>query len=121
MLLPEHERGKTVSVHLPVVLGCSHACTFCIIPSRRGAERSRPADEITAEARSLAAQGVKEITLLGQIVDRYGKDQPEGPDLAALLRRLQPVGRVGTDPLPDLAPELFQRRTDGHAWRNCPR
>jgi tRNA-2-methylthio-N6-dimethylallyladenosine synthase len=91
MLLPEHERGKTVSVFLPVVLGCSHACTFCIIPSRRGAERSRPADEIEAEARSLAAQGVKEITLLGQIVDRYGKDQPDGPDLAALLRRLDRV------------------------------
>ncbi|HEX7621836.1 MAG TPA: tRNA (N6-isopentenyl adenosine(37)-C2)-methylthiotransferase MiaB [Anaerolineales bacterium] len=91
MLLPEHERGKTVSVHLPVVLGCSHACTFCIIPSRRGAERSRPADEIAAEAQSLAGQGVKEITLLGQIVDRYGKDQPEGGDLAALLRRLNQV------------------------------
>jgi tRNA-2-methylthio-N6-dimethylallyladenosine synthase len=91
MLLPEHERGKTVSVFLPVVLGCSHACTFCIIPSRRGAERSRPADEIEAEARSLAALGVKEITLLGQIVDRYGKDQPGGPDLAALLRRLDRV------------------------------
>jgi tRNA-2-methylthio-N6-dimethylallyladenosine synthase len=90
-ILPEHERGKTVSVHLPVVLGCSHACTFCIIPSRRGAERSRPADEIEAEARSLAAQGVKEITLLGQIVDRYGKDQPNGPSLAALLRRLEKV------------------------------
>ncbi len=91
ILLPEHERGKTVSVHLPAVLGCSHACTFCIIPSRRGAERSRPADEIEAEARSLAAQGVKEITLLGQIVDRYGKDQPDGPNLAALLRRLDQV------------------------------
>jgi tRNA-2-methylthio-N6-dimethylallyladenosine synthase len=91
LLLPEHERGKTVSVFLPIVLGCSHACTFCIIPSRRGAERSRPADEIEAEARSLAAQGVKEITLLGQIVDRYGKDQPDGPDLAALLRRLDRV------------------------------
>ncbi len=91
ILLPEHERGKTVSVFLPVVLGCSHACTFCIIPSRRGAERSRPADEIEAEARSLAVQGVKEITLLGQIVDRYGKDQPDGLDLAALLRRLNRV------------------------------
>ncbi len=90
-LLPEHERGRTVSVHVPVVLGCSHACTFCIIPSRRGAERSRPADEIVAEARALAAQGVKEITLLGQIVDRYGKDQPNGPNLAALLRRLDQV------------------------------
>jgi tRNA-2-methylthio-N6-dimethylallyladenosine synthase len=88
LLLPERERGRTVSVHVPVVLGCSHACTFCIIPSRRGAERSRPADEIEAEARSLAVQGVKEITLLGQIVDRYGKDLPEGPNLAGLLRRL---------------------------------
>lgn len=91
IILPEHERGKTVSVHLPVVLGCSHACTFCIIPSRRGAERSRPADEIEAEAISLAAQGVKEVTLLGQIVDRYGKDQPEGGNLSALLRRLDKV------------------------------
>ena len=91
LLLPEHERGKTVSVHLPVVLGCSHACTFCIIPSRRGAERSRPADEIESEAVSLVAQGVKEVTLLGQIVDRYGKDQPGGIDLAALLRRLNEV------------------------------
>jgi tRNA-2-methylthio-N6-dimethylallyladenosine synthase len=90
-LLPARERGTTVSVHLPVVLGCSHACTFCIIPSRRGAERSRPADEIEAEARSLAGQGVKEITLLGQIVDRYGKDQPEEPNLAGLLRRLERV------------------------------
>jgi tRNA-2-methylthio-N6-dimethylallyladenosine synthase len=90
-ILPEHERGKTVSVFMPVVLGCSHACTFCIIPSRRGAERSRPADEIADEARSLAAQGVKEITLLGQIVDRYGKDQPDGLNLAALLHGLTRV------------------------------
>jgi len=91
LLLPEHERGKTVSVHLPVVLGCSHACTFCIIPSRRGAERSRQADEIESEALSLVSQGVKEVTLLGQIVDRYGKDLPEGASLAALLRRLEPI------------------------------
>jgi tRNA-2-methylthio-N6-dimethylallyladenosine synthase len=59
---------------VPVVLGCSHACTFCIIPFRRGVERSRAVAEIMAEARSLVAQGVKEITLLGQIVDRYGYD-----------------------------------------------
>ncbi len=71
---------------VPVVLGCSHACTFCIIPYRRGVERSRPVGEILAEVRSLVAQGVKEITLLGQIVDRYGKDIPDGPNLAALLR-----------------------------------
>jgi tRNA-2-methylthio-N6-dimethylallyladenosine synthase len=86
LILPLHERGKLVSAHIPVVLGCSHACTFCIIPYRRGAERSRHVGEIVAEIRSLVAQGVKEVTLLGQIVDRYGKDIPDGPDLAALLR-----------------------------------
>lgn len=90
-ILPEHERGKAVSVHLPVVLGCSHACTFCIIPYKRGVERSRPVGEILSEARTLAAQGVKEITLLGQIVDRYGKDIPDGPNLAALLRILDDI------------------------------
>ncbi len=72
--LPAYERSRLVAAHVPVVLGCSHACSFCVIPYRRGAERSRPAAEIVAEARSLAAQGVKEITLLGQIVDRYGYD-----------------------------------------------
>jgi tRNA-2-methylthio-N6-dimethylallyladenosine synthase len=91
LILPEHERGRLVSAFVPVVLGCSHACTFCIIPSRRGAERSRPAAEVLAEARNLAAQGVKEITLLGQIVDRYGKDRPGEPNLAALLRMLHDV------------------------------
>ncbi len=93
LLLPADERGKLVSAHVPVVLGCSHACTFCIIPYRRGVERSRPADEILADARSLVAQGVKEITLLGQIVDRYGKDISDGPSLAALLR-LDPRSRA---------------------------
>ena len=91
LVLPEHERGKLVAAHVPVVLGCSHACTFCIIPSRRGAERSRPAAEVLAEVGALVAQGVKEITLLGQIVDRYGKDQSGGPNLAALLRNLHQV------------------------------
>jgi len=86
LILPRHERGHLVSAHVPVVYGCSHACTFCIIPFRRGIERSRSVGDIVAEIRSLAAQGVKEITLLGQIVDRYGKDIPDGPNLAGLLR-----------------------------------
>jgi tRNA-2-methylthio-N6-dimethylallyladenosine synthase len=90
-LLPAHERGQTVAVHVPVVLGCSHACTFCIIPSKRGAERSRPAQEILTEVCTLAAQGVKEVTLLGQIVDRYGKDMPDGPNLDGLLKMLDQV------------------------------
>jgi tRNA-2-methylthio-N6-dimethylallyladenosine synthase len=59
---------------VPVVYGCSHACTFCIIPFRRGVERSRPVEEIVNEVRSLVSQGVREVTLLGQIVDRYGYD-----------------------------------------------
>ncbi|HHY58276.1 MAG TPA: radical SAM protein [Chloroflexi bacterium] len=63
-----------VAAHVPIVYGCSHACTFCIIPFRRGVERSRPVDEIVNEVRGLVAQGVREVTLLGQIVDRYGYD-----------------------------------------------
>jgi len=86
LILPRHERGQLVTAHVPIVYGCSHACTFCIIPFRRGVERSRSVGEIVAHVRSLGAQGVKEVTLLGQIVDRYGKDIPDGPDLADLLR-----------------------------------
>ncbi|MFM8426989.1 MAG: tRNA (N6-isopentenyl adenosine(37)-C2)-methylthiotransferase MiaB [Chloroflexota bacterium] len=89
--LPIAEQGKTISVHVPIVYGCSHACTFCIIPYKRGVERSRPVGDIVAEIRSLAKQGVKEITLLGQIVDRYGKDIPDGPKLADLLRIIHEV------------------------------
>jgi tRNA-2-methylthio-N6-dimethylallyladenosine synthase len=91
LVLPLHERNNLVSAFVPVVLGCSHACTFCIIPYQRGAERSRPVGEIIAEVRSLVNQGVKEITLLGQIVDRYGKDIPDGPNLAGLLRLVHQV------------------------------
>ena len=100
LILPQHERGQLVSAHVPIVYGCSHACTFCIIPFRRGVERSRPVGDIVAEIRSLAAQGVKEVTLLGQIVDRYGKDIPDtltgtrGPNLAQLLRIVHEVEGV---------------------------
>jgi tRNA-2-methylthio-N6-dimethylallyladenosine synthase len=66
-----------VAAHVPIVYGCSHACTFCIIPFRRGVERSRPMDEIVNEIKGLVAQGVREVTLLGQIVDRYGYDWME--------------------------------------------
>jgi tRNA-2-methylthio-N6-dimethylallyladenosine synthase len=91
LLVPLNERGRLVASHVPVVLGCSHACTFCIIPYQRGVERSRPVGEIVAEVRSLVSQGVKEITLLGQIVDRYGKDIPDGPNLSDLLRIVHQV------------------------------
>lgn len=89
-VLPLHERGRLVAAYVPAVLGCSHACSYCIIPYRRGPERSRPPEEIIAEARALAAQGVKEITLLGQIVDRYGLDL-HTCTLAHLLRCLHEI------------------------------
>jgi tRNA-2-methylthio-N6-dimethylallyladenosine synthase len=91
LLLPAHLQGKQVTANVPIVLGCSHACTFCIIPYRRGGERSRSVGEIVAEVRSLVAQGVREVTLLGQIVDRYGKDIADGPTLADLLRTVHTV------------------------------
>jgi tRNA-2-methylthio-N6-dimethylallyladenosine synthase len=91
LILPVAEQGKLISAHVPIVYGCSHACTFCIIPSKRGGERSRPVGDVVAEVRSLAKQGVKEVTLLGQIVDRYGKDIPDGPNLAKLLRLIHEV------------------------------
>jgi tRNA-2-methylthio-N6-dimethylallyladenosine synthase len=90
-LMPPSQVGRLVSANLPIVLGCSHACTYCVIPYRRGREVSRPPEEILAEARQLTANGVKEITLLGQIVDRYGKDNPEFPTLSGLLRRLHSI------------------------------
>lgn len=91
LVLPMHERGKLVSAHVPIVYGCSHACSFCIIPFRRGIERSRSVGEIVSEVRALADQGVREVTLLGQIVDRYGKDIVDGPNLADLLSVIHEV------------------------------
>lgn len=89
--LPGFDQAGGVCAYLPVVLGCSHACTYCVIPYRRGIEISRPFDTIMAEARSLVEHGVKEITLLGQIVDRFGKDLPAGQDLPALLRSMHEI------------------------------
>jgi tRNA-2-methylthio-N6-dimethylallyladenosine synthase len=94
LVLPRRDQGRLVSAHVPIVYGCSHACTFCIIPFRRGIERSRPVGDIVAEVRTLAAQGVKEVTLLGQIVDRYGKDVADGPDLAGLLHVVHTIDGI---------------------------
>lgn len=88
LVLPGFDHSRDVCAFLPVVLGCSHACTYCVIPYRRGVEESRPFEVVLEEARNLVDNGVKEITLLGQIVDRYGLDLPPGQDLPALLREL---------------------------------
>ncbi len=89
--LPRSQVGQTVSAFVPIVLGCSHACTYCVIPSRRGKERSRPPEDILQEVQALVKQGVHEVTLLGQIVDRYGKDDPKFPTLEGLIRRLHEI------------------------------
>ncbi len=91
VLLPADQQGKLVSAPVAIVYGCSHACSFCIIPQKRGIERSRPVGEIAAEVRSLVTQGVKEVVLLGQIVDRYGYDVMDGPDLADLLHVINAI------------------------------
>jgi tRNA-2-methylthio-N6-dimethylallyladenosine synthase len=91
LLLPQKEQGRLVSAYVPVVYGCSHACTYCVIPFRRGVERSRPINEITVEVESLVSQGVREVTLLGQIVDRYGMDIEGSPDLGDLFSALHEI------------------------------
>ena len=89
-ILPALARNHTVTAHVPVVLGCSHACSFCVIPYRRGAERSRTPEEILNEIQKLVDQGVREVMLLGQIVDRYGMDL-HNIDLADLLRSVAAI------------------------------
>jgi tRNA-2-methylthio-N6-dimethylallyladenosine synthase len=78
----DHLEAETpaVSAFVSIQQGCNMDCAFCIVPKTRGDERSRPMDEIVAECRGLAARGVREITLLGQIVTSYGRRDyaPEG-------------------------------------------
>lgn len=76
---------------VPIIYGCDRFCTYCIVPYRRGRERSRPLEEVIDEVHLFVSQGAVEVTLLGQIVDRYGFDLPGQPDLADLLQRLDPI------------------------------
>ncbi len=85
---------RAVSENLPVVLGCSHACAYCVIPLKRGRERSRDAQRILRDARTFASQGVREIVLLGQIIDRYGLDLPGSPRLPELLALLSEIPEI---------------------------
>jgi len=91
LVLPQDERDHLVSAFVPVVLGCSHACAFCVIPYRRGAEKSRPVETIVREIEALTAQNVREVTLLGQIVDRYGLDLDEKTNLSELLENIHGI------------------------------
>jgi len=82
------------TAYVPVVHGCNKFCTYCIVPYRRGREKSRPMDEILREVAYLTAHGVREVTLLGQTVEAYGHDLPEQPDLGDLMRELSALDRL---------------------------
>ncbi len=84
-------KPNSVCAFVPIIQGCDQFCTYCIVPYRRGRERSRPVAEIVAEAKGLVKSGIREITLVGQNVDAYGHDLPGKPDLTGLLQELDAV------------------------------
>jgi tRNA-2-methylthio-N6-dimethylallyladenosine synthase len=96
-------RESAISAWLPIVYGCDKTCTFCIVPFSRGPERSRPFDEILDEARSLAAAGYREVTLLGQNVNSYGHDLPPEPRFAGVDTERWAGRRLDLHGRPDLA------------------
>jgi tRNA-2-methylthio-N6-dimethylallyladenosine synthase len=104
-------RGSAISAWLPIIYGCDKTCTYCIVPFSRGPERSRPFDDIVDEARSLAAAGYREVTLLGQNVNSYGHDLPPEPRFAHIDGERWAGRRVDLHGRPDLA-ELI-RAIDG--------
>ena len=96
-------RDSRVSAWLPIVYGCDKTCTYCIVPFSRGPERSRPFDDIVAEARALAAAGYRELTLLGQNVNSYGHDLPTEPRFAHIDTERWAGRRLDLGGRPDLA------------------
>jgi len=108
-VLPLHPSPSTF---VPIIQGCDNFCSYCIVPYRRGRERSRPVEEIVCEVKQLVHRGVKEVTLLGQNVDSYGHDLPDQPDLADLLTELNTIDglarlRFLTNHPKDMSPKLI--------------
>ena len=109
-ILPRH---PAPSSYVSIIQGCDNFCAYCIVPYRRGRNRSRALKEIVAEVRELVKRGAKEITLLGQNVDSYGRDLPEQPDLADLLYELNSIDglsrlRFLTNHPRDMSPRLIE-------------
>ena len=84
-------RDNTLKSWVSIMYGCNNFCTYCIVPYVRGRERSRKKADILAECRALIESGCKEITLLGQNVNSYGKDLDEGVDFADLLAEIAEI------------------------------
>ncbi len=105
-------RGDSVKAWLPVMYGCNNFCTYCIVPYVRGRERSRRPEDIVSEAEKLVAAGYRDITLLGQNVNSYGKDLGEGADFADIIRMIDRIPgefliRFMTSHPKDAGPRLF--------------
>jgi tRNA-2-methylthio-N6-dimethylallyladenosine synthase len=106
-----------IGAFVTIQKGCDNKCTFCIVPTTRGVEVSRPHDEILDEVRGLVATGVKEITLIGQNVNSYGLKRPGGIPFAELLYRVHDVPgveiiRYTTSHPRDVTPDLVQAYAD---------
>lgn len=89
-------RRNPFQAYVTVAEGCSHSCSYCIVPFVRGPLRSRPLPEVVAELWELAERGYQEVTLLGQNVDAYGRDLRDGTDFSRLLREAAkvPIPRI---------------------------
>ncbi len=105
---------RQVTAFVSIMQGCNMHCTFCIVPSTRGAERSRPIAEIVDEVRSLVQQGVREVTLLGQIVNLYGRHEfPAVDGRSPFAQLLHAVSAVpGLDRLRFTSPHPIGFRDD---------
>ena len=104
-------REHSWAAWLPITIGCNNFCTYCIVPYVRGREKSRPLEAIEDEARSYVAAGVKEITLLGQNVNSYGRDLYGAPRFAEVLDAVDASGverlRFATSHPKDLTDEVI--------------